>query len=138
MGDRGAFELLGRDGCQTHKQHPQRLARTKDRPQTTLCWTGSEDVLWWVLDCTSLEGSGCVCLWGAHGNAGTWVIFPPLPTPAAAQEAEAAPPLPPVVHLEGPDAELEACPPPAAAAAAALEPAAWAASPDLAEPPTPG
>ncbi|KAK1334486.1 hypothetical protein QTO34_005492, partial [Cnephaeus nilssonii] len=58
------------------------------------------------------------CLWGTDGHAGPWVTFSPLPTPAPAQEAEAAPP----------DAELEAppppelSPPPAASPAAAVEP----------------
>ena len=92
--------------------------------------------------------SGCVLSSRAHGNAGMWVIFSPLVTPAPAQEAEPAPASMSVVHPEELDAgadqeaapDMEGCqpsavvPPPAAPPNEALElRPACATSPGLAE-----
>ena len=86
------------------------------------------------------------CLWGAHGNAGTWVTISPLVIPAPAHTST------PVIHPKEPHAgadqeatpDLEGCPPlvvmlpPAAAPATALDPGpACAGSPDLPEVPPP-
>lgn len=85
---------------------------------------------------TSCDGSWDAAFWkalasvmslGTHGNAGPWVIFSPLATPAPVQKAGAALAPAPVVHPKEPDAPPGGClppvvmPPPAAAPTAAQE-----------------
>lgn len=86
-GGRGgvACELWGRDRCQTHREHPGWLPRSKDQPQSTYpldCWGGR-----------GVGGGGghiivssYILSWGrgTHGNASMWMTFPQLSISAAA------------------------------------------------------
>ena len=59
MGDGGICKLMGRGWCQTHREHPEMMARSKEWPQSTH-----------VLDC--LQG-------GCPGVApGLWPLWKPL------------------------------------------------------------
>nr|KAF6374381.1 hypothetical protein mPipKuh1_009600 [Pipistrellus kuhlii] len=124
----GPCELMGRDCCQTQRERPQSLARSRlasDHPPV-----GREGT------CGGSWALAVFCVWRAQGNAGTWVTFSPPTSPAPAQGAEEAPPVTSEVHLAELEAELEAVleavlegcalpepePPPAASPAAAVEP----------------